>query len=210
MVRPDLATWKIKNEKFAWEIIIIKFVPTPLILWRYIIRKRFQSLSCTESMVLEKSCPKVGKGWLHPRFARGLLAGSARKWPDFWSFWWHIFAPNSQQSAGIALKTSPIESYQFSTSKLCTNFFSNSNTKIIFFGLKKNRFFFRAKKYFRDFPENRKIWSNFFSRKFQQQKNGKIFFARKYFRKYFFIPELLFFWLELEKKLVHSFYVENW
>ena len=45
--------------------------------------------------------------------------------------------PTSRQSARIALKTSPIESLQFSTSKLYPNFFLNSEKKYLFFGIKK-------------------------------------------------------------------------
>ena len=78
----------------------------------------------------------LGPDHIH-RIFQLLIGGKAPKMIGISKFSGHIFAPSSQQSAGIALKTSPIESYQFSTSKLCTNFFSNSNTKIIFFGLKK-------------------------------------------------------------------------
>ena len=56
-----------------------------------------------------------------PDFCLGDFAsvgGQGPKMTGFLKFWRHIFAPNSRQSAGIALKTSPIESSQFSTSKL--------------------------------------------------------------------------------------------
>ena len=125
------------------------------------------------------------------------IGGKAPKMTGFSKFWGHIFAPSSQQSAGIALKTSPIESYQFSTSKLCTNFFSNSNQKIFFFGIKnifrkKNR----PKIFFGENPQNKKKMS----------ENKISFFQKSY--EIFFYPD--FFLLELEKKLVHSFDVEKW
>ena len=56
----------------------MKLAPTPLILSRYIIRKRFRSLRCPESTVFEKSCLKVGKGGRDLRFARSLLAGRVK------------------------------------------------------------------------------------------------------------------------------------
>ena len=115
-------------------------------------------------------------------------------------FWGHIFAPSSQQSAGIALKTSPIESYQFSTSKLCTNFFSNSSTKIIFFGLKKIYRFFSSKNIFSRFSRKSKnLVRFFFSRKFQQQKTGKYFLSEK--KHFFFQPEKNNFCVGVGKKV---------
>ena len=129
-------------------------------------------------------------------------------------FWGHIIAPSSQQSARIALKTSPIESYQFSASKLCTNLFSNSNQKIFFFGIKN---IFRKKNqqklFFGENPE--KNWNfDFRTTFFEFQIFFGIFtetyFWPIFFRKIFLIPKKNIFWLELEKKLVHNFYVENW
>ena len=68
--------------------------------------------------------------------------------PGFLKFWRHVFTPNSRQSAGIALKTSPIESYQFSASKLCPDFFFNSDKKYFFSGSKIFFDFFFGQKYF--------------------------------------------------------------
>ena len=87
----------------------------------------------------------------------------------------HLNWPTSRQSAGIALKTLPIESLQFSTSKLCPNFFLNSE-KIHFFGIKNKWnifvFFFKSKISF----EKKTFSENF-------EKFRKIFF---HFRNYFF------------------------
>ena len=123
---------------------------------------------------------------------------------EFWEDWWHVLAPTSLQSARIALKTSLIESYEFSTSKLCTNFFSNSNEKIFFFGIKK-----KIWKYFHP-----KIFSSFF---WSSEKNkisffekvtyfffghffGKIFLGENIFR-FFFDPEKKYFFVGVGKKL---------
>ena len=73
--------------------------------------------------------PQRWWGGTTPQIRQRSASGQGPKMTGFLKFWWHIFAPNSRQSAGIALKTSPIESSQFSISKLCPNFFFNSDKK---------------------------------------------------------------------------------
>jgi len=77
------------------------------------------------------------------------VGGQGPNMTIFFEFWWYLFAPNSRQSAGIALKTSPIESYEFSASKLCPDFF---------FQLQKI-YFFRDQKYFSIFFFDQKYFS---------------------------------------------------
>ena len=102
----------------------------------------------------------------------------------FLKCWQYIFAPNSRQRAGIALKTSPIESYQFSASKLCPDFFFNSEEKYIFFGVKnifqkkigqkyfsvKIQNFTRKKSKFSKFCQNLGIFENFDNFKLRERQ----------------------------------------
>ena len=95
----------------------------------------------------------------------------------------HIFASTSRQSAGIALKTSPIESYQFSASKLCTNFFPTP-TKNYFFS--RSKIFFGKKSAKNIFRWN--SWKNLKFRFFETYLEFQIFsgFHQKIFWSIFF------------------------
>ena len=90
----------------------------------------------------------------------------------------------------------------------------------LFFQLQPKNIFFRdekkIRKYFRP-----KIFSRFFFENFQPAKifkqnfeflefSPKNIFGWKYFQIFFFISKKNIFWLELQKKSVHSFDVENW
>ena len=121
-----------------------------------------------------------------------------------WKYWWHILAPTSLQSARIAQKTSLIESYQFSTSKLCTKFFSNSNQKIFFFGIKNISQKKIGQKYFS--WKSRKIQSenfDFFSDIFFWfwGFSSKNIFGWFFFPKNIFDPEKKYFLVGVGKKL---------
>ena len=88
----------------------------------------------------------------------------------------------------------PTKNYFFSGSKI----FFEKNQQKIFFG---------------ENPE--KIWNfDFWTKFFEFQIFFGIFtetyFWLIFFRKIFLFPKKNIFWLELEKKLVHSFDVENW
>ena len=134
------------------------------------------------------------------------VGGKSTEMAGFLEFWQHIFAPTSRQSAGIALKTSPIESYQFSASKLCTNFFSNSNKKKFFFKIKiifrkKNR----SKLFFGENPEIPKKNLKFSIFRFFFRFCGKFFTEKKNVRKKnentFFESEKKIFFFGVEKKI---------
>ena len=93
----------------------------------------------------------------------------------------------------------------------------------LFFQLQQKNIWFRDQKNIyvkkmnekkiRQFSENRKCWSkkSQIDKIFRFSEKFRIFFFDNFFLHIFFlIPKKSIFWLELEKKLVHSFYVENW
>ena len=89
-------------------------------------------------------------------------------------------------------------------------FFQLQPKNIFFRDEKKIRKYFQPKIFFGENSENSKFCSKKFAgRKISKKKRENIF-GRKYFRIFFFISKKNIFWLELEKKSVHSFDVENW
>ena len=162
--------------------------------------------------MLRKSCFSVVSLDFH-RFYRHVLAGSTGNGRILFSFgdtYLHLprdrvpeslWKPHQSKAINFLHRNyvttffpTPTKKYVFSGSKI---FFEKKSAKIIF--LWKSR-------------KNLKFWFQTTFFKFQ------IFFGiftEKYFwpiffRKIFFIPKKNIFWLELEKKLVHSFDVENW
>ena len=101
--------------------------------------------------------PKLVRGRLCPRFARGLLARSARKWPDFWTFgdtYLYLTRNRVQKSLWNPHQSKAIN-------------FLHRNYVPTFFSTPKKKYFFEIKNIFRekksgqvfffvDFPENQK------------------------------------------------------
>ena len=169
-----------------------------------IILSRWENFSKIINVVISQSGFKVGEGGTRPQNCERSVGGQEPKMPGFLKFWRHVFASTSRQSAGIALKTSPIESYQFSASKLCTNFFSNSNQKICFF-LIKNIFRKKTAKIIFRWKSRKNLKFRFSDKIFRisnlfRDFHRKIFLA-DFFSKNIFDPEKKYFLVGVGKKV---------
>ena len=161
-------------------------------------------------MVL-KSCFSVVSLDFH-RFYRHVLAGSTGNGRILFSFGdTYLHLPRDRVTESLW------KPHQSKASN-----FLHRNYVTTFFQLQPKNIFFRDQKYF-----SKKISQKYFSVKIPKKNwnsknlsenrnfrffrdfHRKIFFA-DFFWKIFLIPKKHIFWLELEKKLVHSFDAENW
>ena len=139
-----------------------------------------------------------------------VLAGRHRKWSEFRSFEDTFLHLARSRVPGSLWKPHQSKAINFLHRSYVPTFFPTPTQKIFFSGWKKKLYFFSGKKYFPVFCcwnfREKKIGSNFsiFG------KISKICFCPKKNQIFFFNPKKIIFVLELEKKLVHNFDVENW
>ena len=169
----------------------------------------FEINSLTFLIFLKKSL----HNFLDSRFDKCLLARRDQKWSDFLSFgdtYLHLPRGRVQESLW---KPHQSKAINFLHRNYVPTFFFNSNKK--YFSSWSKIFFEKksVKKYFRENFRKSKNVVRQKNRKFQnfdfRENFTKIFFDRFFFRKYFWSWRKIFFVI-VEKKMGHSFDVENW